>query len=233
VLAKYLQSRGETFPLRAAITSSETLYDFQRDIIEERFACKVFDYYAMAERVLFSHECDHHAGHHLAMEYGAAEVIDADGHPVPPGSTGKLVGTSLHNMAMPLIRYVTNDMSALRTGSCPCGRGLQLMEDVTTKAEDLLTLKDGRIISPSVLTHPFKPLDCIEGSQIVQTAPDEILVRIVAGSRYTSAHTEHLVRELTARLGADIRIEVALVDRLEPSANGKFKWVTSHVPLGL
>ena len=35
ILAKYLLSRGEKFQLRAAITSSETLYDFQRTAIEE------------------------------------------------------------------------------------------------------------------------------------------------------------------------------------------------------
>ena len=73
------------------------------------------------------------------------------------------------------------------------------MDDVTTKAEDVLTLKDGRLISPSVLTHPFKPLDCIEGSQIVQTAPDAVTVRIVAGPGFNDALTTHLVTELQAR----------------------------------
>ena len=144
--------------------------------------CRVFDYYALAERVVFSSECERHEGHHIAMEYGIAEVVDADGQPLPRGAVGKLVGTTLHNLAMPLIRYVTNDMTALRNGPCGCGRGLEIMDDVTTKAEDVLTLKDGRLISPSVLTHPFKPLDCIEGSQIVQTAPDAVTVRIVAGA---------------------------------------------------
>ncbi len=233
LLAKFLQSRGETFPLRAAITSSETLYDFQRQVIEERFACRVFDYYALAERVVFSSECDRHEGHHLAMEYGVAEIVDGEGQPLPSGSVGKLVGTSLHNKAMPLIRYVTNDMTSLREKPCSCGRGLKIMDDVTTKAEDVLTLKDGRLISPSVLTHPFKPLDCIEGSQIIQQDRDSVIVRLIPGAAYTQAHTDHLVGELQARLGDDIRIEVQMVDRLEPAANGKFKWVTSHVPLGI
>jgi phenylacetate-CoA ligase len=233
VLAKYLQSRGETFPLRAAVTSSETLYDFQRAVIEERFQCRVFDYYALAERVVFSHECERHEGHHVAMEYGIAEVADDQGRPLAPGSVGKLVGTSLHNMAMPLLRYVTNDRTALQNRSCSCGRALQIMDDVTTKAEDVLTLKDGRLISPSVLTHPFKPLDCIEGSQIVQTAPDMLTVRLIPGAAYTKAHTEHLVRDLQARVGADVHIDVRMVDRLEMSANGKFKWVVSHVPLDI
>jgi phenylacetate-CoA ligase len=167
------------------------------------------------------------------MEYGVAEVTDAAGQPLPNGQVGKLVGTSLHNLAMPLIRYVTNDMSALKTAGCSCGRALELMDDVTTKAEDVLTLRDGRLISPSVLTHPFKPLDSIEGSQIVQTALDHIVVKIVRGPGYTPAHEQHLVTELKARLGEDVRVDLEMVDRLEPSANGKFKWVVSHVPLGV
>ncbi len=233
LLAKFLQSRGETFPVKAVISSSETLFDFQREVIEERFKCRVSDYYALAERVVFSNECDRHEGHHLAMEYGVSEVVDGEGRPVSDGTIGKLVGTSLHNDAMPLIRYVTNDMTSVRKQRCSCGRGLKLMEDVTTKAEDVLTLKDGRLISPSVLTHPFKPLDCIEGSQIVQTDPQTVIVRLIPGPAYTDAHTRHLVTELTARLGADVRVEVQMVDRLEQKASGKFKWVISQVPLGI
>ncbi len=233
ILAKYLLNRGETFPLRAAVTSSETLYDFQRAAIEQAFACRVFDYFALAERAVFSHECDRHEGHHIAMEYGLAEVVDPDGLPVSRGTPGRLVGTTLHNRAMPLIRYVTNDMTSQLDHQCSCGRGLELMDDVTTKAEDVLTLKDGRLISPSVLTHPFKPLDCIEGSQIVQRAPDHIVIRIVAGHDYRPSLGDHLVHEFKARLGDDVRIDVDLVQRLEVSRNGKFKWVISEVPLGI
>lgn len=233
LLAKYLEAAGTTFPLKAAVTSSETLYDFQRQAIERQFECPVFDYYALAERTAFSGECDRHEGHHLAMEYTLTEVVDAAGEPVPRGVSGRLVGSSLHNQAMPLIRYVTNDVTAIRTTACSCGRGLEMMEDVTTKAEDTLTLKDGRLISPSVLTHPFKPLDCIEGSQIVQTAPDAIVVRLIPGPLYTQALGDHLVTELGARLGAGVQIDVQLVEQLETSPNGKFKWVISHVPLGL
>ena len=233
ILAKYLLGRGRRFPLRAAVTSSETLYDFQRAAIEQAFECRVFDYFALAERAVFSNECDRHEGHHVAMEYGLAEVVDDKGGPVNRGTTGRLVGTPLHNRAMPLLRYVTNDMTAFVDRTCSCGRRLELMDDVATKAEDVLTLKDGRLISPSVLTHPFKPLESIEGSQIVQKAPDHVIIRIVAGPHYDTALSDHLVREFKSRLGDDVRIEVAMVKELEHSRNGKFKWVISEVPLGI
>jgi phenylacetate-CoA ligase len=234
ILARFLLSQGETFKLRAAVTSSETLYDFQRAAIEQAFQCRVFDYYALAERVVFSGECEHdRGGHHIAMEYGIAEITDEGGRPLDAGTTGRHDGTSLHNLAMPLLRYVTNDTTALPNRTCACGRGLHLMEDVTTKAEDVLTLSDGRLISPSVLTHPFKPLDCIDGSQIVQLAPDHVVINLVVTDKFPDSLRDHLIQEFQTRLGSNVRIEVALVDALEHSPNGKFKWVISRVPIGI
>lgn len=233
LLARHLLSSGQVFPLRAAVTSSETLYDFQRDAIERAFQCRVFDYFALAERVVFSGECDKHEGHHVAMEYGIGEITDDRGTPLPRGASGRLVGTSLVNRAMPLIRYVTNDSTAIQARACTCGRALELMDDVATKAEDVLTLADGRLISPSVLTHPFKPLDSIEGSQIVQKDLGHVIIRLVPGSGYDPALEAHLIREFKHRLGERVHIEVQTVERLEMARNGKFKWVISEVPLGL
>jgi phenylacetate-CoA ligase len=233
VLARMLLNSGETLPVKSAITSSETLYDFQRKAIEEAFCCRVFDYYAAAERVIFSVECDHHAGHHLCEEYGVTEVLDDDDQPVQPGHEGYLVGTTLVNCGMPLIRYRTTDLGALKPDRCTCGRPLQLTEDVTTKAEDLLRLGDGRLIPPSVLTHPFKPLDSIEGSQIVQTDLDRLLIRIVPGGAFGDKDRSHLMRELRDRLGEDMRIDIECVNELPRTSRGKFKWVVSLVDDGL
>jgi hypothetical protein len=43
-----------------------------------------------------------------------------------------------------------------------CWRQSPLMDSVTTKAEDLIHTPDGKIISSSILTHLFKPLDNVE-----------------------------------------------------------------------
>jgi len=160
-------------------------------------------------------------------------VLDDDDQPVPDGAEGYMVGTTLHNCGMPLIRYRTTDRGAFKPAICSCGRPLQLTEDVTTKAEDLLRLKDGRLIPPSVLTHPFKPLDSIEGSQIVQTDLDRLLIRIVPGGTFGDAERNHLLRELRARLGEDMQIDIECVEELPRTSRGKFKWVISQVELGL
>jgi phenylacetate-CoA ligase len=233
VLAKHLRNSGRKLPLDAVLTSSETLFDFQREVIEDSFQCRIFDYFGAAERVLFATECEKHEGHHLAMEYGITEVVDDNHQPLGPDRFGHLVATSLHNRAMPLIRYLTNDMSAIRSNRCSCGRRLVLMDDVTTKAEDILTLRDGRLISPSVLTHPFKPLTSIEASQIIQEDLDTLCVRLVTGSAFTEQDGDRLVHGLQERLGEQVRIRIEVVPELERTRTGKFKWVISHVATGI
>lgn len=229
LVARYLLANGRTLPVSAVISASETLFEFQREAIESAFECRVFDYLAAAERVVFSTECDRHEGHHLSLEYGITEFVDEEYRSLPAGEPGIMVCTSLHNFAMPLIRYVTNDVSALKPAACTCGRGLPLMEDITTKSEDILALADGRMISPSVLTHPFKPMHAVEESQVVQLTTDHIEIRIVPRADYGPKDTNHLLTEFRHRLGDQVKVEIKLVDQIERTKSGKFKWVVSHV----
>jgi len=231
ILAKFLHSRKQTLPLKAALTSSETLYPVQREIIERSFACKVFDYYGLAERVVFATECSAHQGHHLNMDYGITEIVNDNGDPVNAGHMGWIVGTGLHNYAMPLIRYKTNDVSAIGVKHCSCGRRFPLLQDVTTKAEDIITTKDGRFISSSVLTHPFKPLVNIIESQIIQEDITNIKIKIVKSHAYRDEDTESLLTEMQRRLGPGMEIHIDFVNEIPRTSNGKFRWVVSKVPL--
>jgi len=108
-----------------------------------------------------------------------------------------------------------------------------LMEDVATKSEDILALKDGRMISPSVLTHPFKPMHGIEASQIIQEDYDLVRIKLIPNHEFKPSDKEHLVREFQARLGGSVIIEIELVDELPRTKAGKFKWVISKVDKGI
>ncbi len=229
ILANYLVRRGSTLPMRAVLTSSETLHATQRETIEAAFACPIFDFYGLAERVIFAGDCETHQGKHLAEEYGYAEVVDDEGRVVRDGRVGYLVGTSLHNSAMPLLRYRTGDMSAIMREPCACGRTSRRIQPVTTKAEDIIVTPDGRMISPSILTHPFKPLGQIVKSQILQERLDNLVVKIVPSAQFTAAEERALVAGLTQRLGLGVGIEIRLVDDIPLEPSGKYRWVISRV----
>ena len=105
------------------------------------------------------------------------------------------------------------------------------MEDVTTKAEDIITTPDGRYISSSILTHPFKPVHNVAESQIIQEDREHVLVKLIVRPDYSDDDTNYLLSELKKRLGEGIKIEIEFVDSIPRTASGKFRWVISKVPL--
>ena len=229
ILARHLESKGKVLPIRAVFTSSETLHSFQRETIERAFNCKIFDYYGMAERVVFATECQAHSGRHLNFEYGLTEIVDENGVGIADGENGIVVSTSLQNFGMPLIRYKTSDMSHIQASVCKCGRQMPLLAEVTTKAEDIVTRPDGTMISPSILTHPFKPMYNIEESQIIQEDLTHITIKIVKRSGYTEKDSKILLEKFQERVGSDIIINLDFVDSIARTKSGKFRWVISKV----
>jgi phenylacetate-CoA ligase len=229
ILAQHLIGRQRRLSLGAVISSAETLFPYQMEAIEKAFECKMFDFYGMAERVTFATECPMHDGKHVNMEYGITEIVDEAGNPCDLGVQGKLVGTSLHNFGMPFIRYQTSDVTALKKGKCPCGLNHPLMESITTKFEDIVITPEGKWISPSVLTHPFKPQKNIVESQIIQERIDLVRIRIVKNERFSLEDERELLKSLHERLGDKIRITLDFVQEIPREKSGKFRWVISRV----
>ena len=230
IVACFLNRRNEKLPMRGIFTSSETLHTTQREAFERAFQCPVFDFYGHAERVIFAAECDRHGGKHVFDEYGVAEILDDDGLPVNDDEPGMLTGTTLWNRGMPIIRYRSGDVSVRTSARCGCGRGLQRLADVATKAEDVVVTPDGRFISPSVLTHPFKPFDQLLKSQIIQDEPDHVLVKLVPSTAFSQSQQDELVEGLRLRLGDRMRIDTVIVADIAAEKSGKFRWVICRVP---
>lgn len=233
ILASYMKHHDIYCPVPAVLTSSETLHPIQRELIEERFKCRIFDFYGMAERVIYASECQIHAGKHLNMDYGITEIVDNNGEALTNEKFGTIVATGLWNFAMPLIRYKTSDISAISSVECECGRSFPLVDNVTTKLEDIIFLEDGKMIPPSILTHPFKPLDNIVKSQIVQHDFWTVEIKIVKNSDYNDNDAKTLLAGMTERLGTNVKINIKYVDEIPNDKSGKFRWVISKVAKNL
>ncbi|MFA6433707.1 MAG: acyl-CoA reductase [Elusimicrobiales bacterium] len=66
--------------------------------------------------------------HHATDDFNYLEVTDAQGRPVPEGTEGLLLITSLEKYAYPLIRYAIGDKGRFVPGRCACGRPDRLFE---------------------------------------------------------------------------------------------------------
>ena len=229
VLARYMDEKNIKYKLNAVFTSSETLYPIQREIIERVFQCKIFDKYGLSEMFFISNECEYHEGLHLNMEYAVTQILNGQDLTESPGTEGRIICTGLENFSMPLIRYDTGDLGEFLPNECSCDRKSPLMAPVKTKAEDQILTPDGRYVSGSLLTFPFKPMRNIKKSQIIQDDVHAVKIKIVKNEQYSKKDSGLLIGGLKKCLGNDIKITLEFVDDIARTKNGKFRWVISNV----
>jgi phenylacetate-CoA ligase len=131
--------------LRAGIFGAEPWTDEMRTRISELLGIAALDIYGLSEVIGpgVASECIVAAdGLHVNEDHFLVEALDpVTGQPVPDGQPGELVFSTLTKEALPLLRYKTGDIAALRRGACECGRTLVRMSKVTGRKDDMLVIR--------------------------------------------------------------------------------------------
>ncbi|EGR4049098.1 exopolysaccharide biosynthesis protein VpsH [Vibrio cholerae] len=217
-LARYLEAKQSYYPakLKSIITSSESLSAEDRQVIETRFGCKVFDWYGLFERVAAIGQCEH-GRYHLLSDYSHVELLAAgDGR-------YELVGTNFNNQYFPLIRYKTGDHVYLsENDACPCGRVFPVIERIEGRIGDYLIGEDGQKVH--ILNHIPKGIAGIMACQFVQSERGQIVVKVVADAeQFNQEQQKQLISNTQARLGSSLNVTIDIVSALERTANGKIR----------
>ena len=215
------------FRLRAILFASEVVYPWERQVAEEVFKCRIFCHYGMAENAVTAGECESAHHYHCVPQYGITE-IDAD--------SNEIIGTSFLNYANPFIRYRTTDVGSqpIYSGCEKCGRQyFPILSGIEGRSEDFIITTNEVLVSPAVITFPFKDLKTIKDAQLVQKSIDHIKLRIAPWDGYEQKALENELRELCENLrnilGSAMKIETEIVERIPVLESGKFRWIISQV----
>ncbi len=222
VLCRLLARSGEALRVPGVLASSEVLAPEVWKLARELIGCAIVDYYGQAERVAFAHAAS--PGEYFFLPgYAAIELL-------PHASEGneawyEIVGTSLWNTAMSLVRYCTGDL--IRTPSHCDEReleeiayGVRPFSGVIGRSQDVLLSPDGRSVTPGV-SHLAHGVEHLLRLQIVQHAADHIVLRVLAGPQFSHADADRLKRNAQVKAPPPARIEIEIVDSLERTARGK------------
>ncbi len=131
-------------PLRAGVFGAEPWTENMRERIEAQSNIKAYDIYGLTEIIGpgVGIECAHQAGLHIFEDHFLAEIIDPETlEPLPIGSEGELVLTTLSKQAMPMIRYRTRDITAFYTEPCACGRSIRRIRRIGRRSDDMLIIR--------------------------------------------------------------------------------------------
>ena len=215
--------------LRQARTFSEALRPTLRETVRAAWGVEIADVYSCEEAGYIALQCPQHEHYHVQAENLIVEVLDADGKPCAPGETGEVVLTTLHNFAMPLIRYRLGDYAEFGD-PCSCGRGLPVLRRIHGRQRNMLRLPDGRQLWPSFPSSLWLEVAPVERFQVIQRSVRDVEVNYVMSRNLTTDEETRLAAALTARLGFAFRFDWQRREHLESTRGGKFEDFMSLIP---
>lgn len=221
-LALVLKDKGLECHIPVAFTSSETLFDYQRKLIEKIFHTQVYDHYGTTERTIRLEESFDHNGYFEDPGYGIEEYYD-----------DHIISTSLINDIFPLIRYKTDDRIVLKEGINKSSQGFidnaGGIERVVGRTDDILVCKDDSMVTRVDF---IEKGEHIKACQWIQNEKGKLEIRIVPDEGFTNKDVDFVIEETLKRCGhgnMDITTKVCSMDEMIFSKRGKFKLIVNNL----
>lgn len=218
---------------RAILAASENLYPGQRELIESFFGARLFSWYGHTENTILAGECELSNHYHISPEYGATEVIKQDGSVAElEGEMGELIGTSLDNLAMPLIRYRTDDWAMIGPERCECGRPYKLLKETYGRwHQEMLVGKLDNLISVTALNVHTDVFDNVQQLQFYQREKGKVELRLKRKPGYSERDSRRIIAALDEKMGDTMEISLNLADEIPLMPRGKFRFVIRELDI--
>lgn len=217
-LIQYAQAKGISLQdsgIKGAICIGEPLrnQDFSLNVLGQKIKAhwdiELYSTYASTEMSTAFTECSEQAGGHHHPELIIVEVLDENEQPVPNGSEGELVVTTLGVEAMPLVRFKTGDMVVAHTAPCACGRNSLRLGPVLGRKKQMIKYK-GTTLYPPAMHNALNDFNEVISFVIEiyqnEIGTDEIQIKIAA-----QTPTDTLLDQIKDHFRSKLRVTPTIV----------------------
>lgn len=218
-LALMMRDKGLQLHIPVAFTSSESLLDYQRELIEKQFDTQIYDHYGTTERTIRLSESFNHNGYFEDPGYSINEYTE-DGE----------ITTSLINYSFPLIRYKGNDVIELMEATEENPQ--VIVKKIQGRKSSYLIGKDGTEYSGALLTRVFKDISTIDNAQFVQEKKGEVKLNYVPGNGFTKEDEQKLKNAVIEQLGEsnfEFHFNVISSSDIIYTSRGKFNYIVNKI----
>ncbi len=206
-----------TIPL--CFTSSETLHDYQRELISEIFGCEIYDIYGSSEHACTLYESKNHNGYFKAPGSGHLEFN-------PNG----IIATSFINEAWPLIRYQMNDMMEPSNTDVYSFNQPIIVKSLYGRTSECIILNDGTRMGAAGISFIFKYSNNIKIAQLIQYEDRTVDINIVPDKDFSEQDIQNIKKPVYERLGfKDNEFSINLIkqEQIIYSNKNKFSMIIS------
>jgi phenylacetate-CoA ligase len=198
----------------------------QKRLLERVFQCRVYSWYGHAERVVLAGEGRSSGPLYFWPQYGYVEFG-------PPDQAGlrEVIGTSFHNLVMPLIRYRTGDYVRLADPGQdgPLEFPWPTVSEVAGREQEFLVSATGRRIALTAVNMHDGLFDHLYAVQFYQEERGVAEFRYVPGPSFHRSRLPQIEAGLRRKLGDDLRFVMREVKETAKTPRGKHKWLVSEL----
>lgn len=226
--SNYFYNRGielSHLKIKAVILTGEMVFSHQIKVIKKVFGCPVTQEYGCTEVGLIGFGCPEGSMH--VMENLMVETLQK-----PTEKTAEIVVSELYGQLFPFIRYRLGDRGRISSGSCSCGRSLDVLEQLSGRQDDFIICPDGRLIDPYLIEYVINEMPpgygAIHQFRVIQEDQDRlhILLNIQGAGERIKAFARDRIRLL---LPVQMHLEVDIVTELPKEVSGKLRCFISMV----
>ena len=234
LFAKYLRKKNiilkDVCPtLKVCIVTSEMLFPETKKLLENQFGIPVVNEYGASELDLlaFQNPKDEWV---LNNESLYIEVVNKNNQPLPYGSEGKVIVTSLYNKAHPFIRYELGDVGVISEKSTAKH---QFLQKLTGRTNDVAKLPSGKIVPGLTFYYVTKSIinDAGDVKEFVvkQLSKENFEITYVAEEEISIEKENEIKASIEKYLEKGLTLQLNRVDVLKRKKSGKLKQFESLI----
>jgi len=227
LIRKGIRLKDVSPSLKLCIVTSEVCRDEDKRLIERALGTSVIREYGASELdVIAIENTQGRWGVNEANLF--IEVLSEDNKVVPLGESGRLVVTSLHNQAMPFIRYDIGDIGILEEDD----KGI-VLKTLSGRVNDTIVLPSGKK-SPG-LTFYYVSRSILESSGVLkefiirQTSLSHFEFDVVSDRPLTSEEMNDIQYKMDIYLEPGLSLKINRVTKIQRPASGKIKHFYSEL----
>ncbi|WP_380648833.1 phenylacetate--CoA ligase family protein [Saccharothrix xinjiangensis] len=223
-LGEALRAAGVAPPFRVGLFGAEPWTGGMRRQVEELLGIRALDIYGLSEVIGPGVACESLDSDHMlnvAEDHFLVEAVDEAGRPVPDGTPGELVFTTVTKTGMPLLRYRTGDVASLAPPVPGSPRTLRRMSKLLGRRDDMLVVRGVNVFPTEIEAVVLADARVGPHYLVVEDRRDagRPELRVVVESGHDVA--PDLTAALRERLGVTCRVAVVPVGSVPRAETGK------------